>query len=241
MYLSIRGLKRLYSPVPDGNDMNIMILCTASLLLIVLTFHNINIPESRNWVESQFANAAFDTSQFNKLVNDYLQSWKQLAFQSIFSTYVSGLVTYDVYDDLQQQRGSNVFFVGETNSLPLYVEPVGFTHTEITDENGKKVYAVQMAANATILASNGTLIGSQDFDHIISGVANERHFHHKITNIYLLLVLHQSPKLIPDNYTVTYTVKDVPSGKSFDIVKQIKVVTEKEFCLMPVNRERPDC
>ena len=128
--------------------------------------------------------------------------------------------------------------------MPLYIEPVGFTHTPITGSNGEKLYRVDIAINATILASNGTEIESiNEMDDLINGVNNTLSFHHKNTDIYLLPLIKQSPAFAPDDYTIKYTVKDLPSGKSFNIVKQIKVVTEEQFCLIPAikSQERSDC
>ena len=177
---------------------------------------------------------SFNTSEFKRLTEDYLLSWQKLDFQPVFDAYVSGVVVYDSYEE----RVSNAFVLQE--DIPLYVEPVGFTHTLITDDTGKTLYKVIIAANATVTTSNGTVIDSvNEFDDIIYGVNNEMLFHHKNTDIFLLLSL-RNP--FPEgDYTIKYSVKDVPSGKTFDLVKKIKVATDEHFCSMPENQLRADC
>ena len=94
----------------------------------------------------------------------------------------------------------------------------------------------------TVLASNGTKIKSiEEMDHLIDGVNNELLFHHKNTDLCLLLLINQNPDSTSDDYTVKYIVTDMPSGKNFVLVEQIKVVTMKDFCSMPIFQERSDC
>ena len=206
--------------------------------IVLLSF---NIIEFRTSIEVRGQSDPYNESKFSKLTDDYNQAWKQMPFQSVFSAYVSTFqgITYDVYDVVhEQERGSDVFLMKDAKTL--YIEPVGFTHTEITDSYGNKLYKVSIQCNITIFSSNGSIVSTiNDTDKLVNGIANDMLFHNKNTDIFLFPDL--SLVLQPDNYTVKYTVKDVPSGKSFDIVKQIKIVTDKEFCLMPVNRERSDC
>ena len=64
----------------------------------------------------------------------YLSVWNQTEFNATFSTFVEAFSAagYGVYEER-----SNVFAPGET--IVLYVEPVGFAHRQIIDEEGATI------------------------------------------------------------------------------------------------------
>ena len=83
------------------------VLLFSIILLITATalYHGVKLPKLENSSQSYLASAQsnFNTSKFNELTNAYLQAWDQLDFQSVFDTYVSGIVIYDVYNDVFQE------------------------------------------------------------------------------------------------------------------------------------------
>src|SRR5919112_1444588 len=86
----------------------------------------------------------------------YLSVWNQTEFNATFSTFVEpfSAAGYGVYEER-----SNVFSPGET--IVLYVEPVGFAHEQVIDEEGgsnnnSTLYLMNMTADYEIAAANGT-------------------------------------------------------------------------------------
>ena len=86
----------------------------------------------------------------------YLSVWNQTEFNTTFSTFVEpfSAAGYGVYEER-----SNVFAPGET--IVLYVEPVGFAHEQVIDEEGgsnnnSTLYLMNMTADYEIAAANGT-------------------------------------------------------------------------------------
>jgi hypothetical protein len=160
-----------------------------------------------------FAQSNSNTTEFKALRDQYLQSWEKLNFQSVMDTYVVGGTDsgYGVYEE----RGSNTFAPGET--LYLYVEPVAFSHKQTLDSKGNTLYSIDMSADITI-TSSGTIVAS-----IKNLPVSKLVSHQKNTEIFLLLSLSQSQPFPKGEYEITYVVKDNPSGKTFDIVKNIKI------------------
>src|SRR5215204_2387152 len=104
------------------------------------------------------ANATNVTATDNMTIEDarklYLSVWNQTEFNATFSTFVEpfSAAGYGVYEER-----SNVFAPGET--IVLYVEPVGFAHRQIIDEEGgnnNTLYFMNMTADYEIAAANGT-------------------------------------------------------------------------------------
>lgn len=128
-------------------------------------------------------------------------------------TYVVGGTDsgYGVYEE----RGSNIFAPGET--FYLYVEPVAFSHKQTLDSKGNTLYSIDMSADITI-TSSGTIVAS-----IKNLPVSKLVSHQKNTEVFLLLSLSQSQPFPKGEYEITYVVKDNPSGKTFDIVKNIKI------------------
>ena len=78
-------------------------------------------------------------------------------FRSGFDTFVAsepeGYGTYN-------EKESNVFAPGET--FLLYVEPVGYSYGNVTDENGDQLYTMNFTADFTISNPNGTVLAGQE-------------------------------------------------------------------------------
>jgi hypothetical protein len=161
-----------------------------------------------------FAQSDSNVTQFNAIRDQYLQAWEKLNFQTIFNTYVVGGSSsgYGIYEE----RASNTFAPGET--LYLYVEPVGFTHSPSSNDSVNTLYTVDMSADIKIATSDGEELASIN-DLPVSKVIS----HQKNTELFLLVSLTQSEPFPKGDYKITYIVKDEPSGKTFDIVKEISI------------------
>src|ERR687896_2328044 len=84
----------------------------------------------------------------------YLSVWNQTEFNATFSTFVEpfSAAGYGVYEER-----SNIFAPGER--IVLYVEPVGFGHRQILDEEGNStntLYLMNITADYKIASANGT-------------------------------------------------------------------------------------
>jgi hypothetical protein len=137
-------------------------------------------------------------------------------FHSVFNTFVvpGSSHGYGIYEE----HKSNVFKPGE--KIALYIEPIGFTHRPITGTTNK---------SETLYLSNFTadVIISDKAGKVLGGVQNlpvsEILSHHKNNEISLTVSLTQSNPFPVGDYMVKYLIRDVPSGNTFQIVKNIKV------------------
>src|SRR5215213_1966683 len=171
------------------------------------------------------ANATNVTATDNMTIEDarklYLSVWNQTEFNATFSTFVEpfSAAGYGVYEER-----SNVFAPGET--IVLYVEPVGFAHRQIIDEEGgnnNTLYFMNMTADYEIAAANGTEL------QLIEDVQAGSIFNHRPTT-EMPLTLTITPEVQPlpiGDYIITYSVTDEVSGESFELEKEI-TVAERE-------------
>jgi hypothetical protein len=171
--------------------------------------------------------AANVTATNNMTIEDakelYLSVWNQTEFNTTFSTFVEpfSAAGYGVYEER-----SNVFAPGET--IVLYVEPVGFAHEQVIDEEGgsnnnSTLYLMNMTADYEIAAANGTKL--QLIEDVQVGSITS---HRPNTEMFLTLTLAQEVQPFPvGNYVITYSVTDEVSGESFELEKEI-TVAERE-------------
>src|SRR5215218_8954121 len=171
------------------------------------------------------ANATNVTATDNMTIEDarklYLSVWNQTEFNATFSTFVEpfSAAGYGVYEER-----SNVFAPGET--IVLYVEPVGFAHRQIIDEEGgnnNTLYFMNMTADYEIAAANGTEL--QLIEDVQAGSITSHR-----PNIEMPLTLTITPEVQPlpiGDYIITYSVTDEVSGESFELEKEI-TVAERE-------------
>jgi hypothetical protein len=152
----------------------------------------------------------------------YLSVWNQTEFNATFSTFVEpfSAAGYGVYEER-----SNVFAPGET--IVLYVEPVGFGHRQILDEEGNSnntLYLMNITANYKIASANGTELQLiEDMPPVVNITS-----HRQNTEMFLTLTLTQDVQSLPtQNYVITYSVTDEVSGENFQLEKQI-TVAERE-------------
>ena len=150
---------------------------------------------------------------FQIAANEQVQHQHQqqhLAFGQTAEEPVSGEQTF------MSAFESNVFAPGET--FLLYVEPVGYSYGNVTDENGDQLYTMNFTADFTISDPNGTILAGQE-DLPLSNLVS----HHQNKELMLQTTIGQTSPFPPGDYVLRYTFTDENSGKSFDITKDVTV------------------
>ena len=120
-----------------------------------------------------------------------------------------------------EERNSNVFQPGET--IYLYIEPSGFAYKTLQDDRGSILYSIAFSPTATIYDKNGNLLtGPLEIPNteIIS--------HYKNKEIFIPFTITQSTPFPPGEYIFKYTITDINSGNSFDIVKNLTISNQNE-------------
>jgi len=211
-----------------------------------------------------FAQSDSNASKFKAIRDQYLQSWENFGFQSIYDTYVVGGTNkgYGVYEErvsnlssvsnasgvqsvsnasgvqsvsnasgvqsvsnasgvqsdanISKVSRANTFAPGET--MYLYVEPVGFTHSPSANESKNALFTIDISADIIISAPNGTQLAS-----IIDMPVVKVTSHQKNSELSLLLTLSQIKPFPVGDYDIKYVVKDKPSGRTFNIIKEITI------------------
>jgi hypothetical protein len=134
-------------------------------------------------------------------------------FGSGFDTFVSSEPEgYGMYEE----RESSVFAPGET--FLLYVEPIGYSYGNVTDENGDQLYTMNFTVDFTISSPNGTILAGQE-DLPLSNLVS----HHQNKELMLQMSIDQTSPFPPGDYVLRYTFTDENSAKSFDIQKDVTV------------------
>ncbi len=194
------------------------------------TFANITAANNKSASTSAAAAAANLTATNNITIEEakelYLSVWNQTEFNATFSTFVEpfSAAGYGVYEER-----SNIFAPGET--IVLYVEPVGFAHKQVIDEergsnNNTLLYLMNMTSDYKITAANGTELELQLIEDE-QGLRNITS-HRPNTEMYLTLTLTPEVQPLPvGSYVITYSVTDEISGESFELEKDI-TVAERE-------------
>ena len=230
-----------------GITIFVAIICLVSTLVLLSHLNKVGIV---------FAQSDSNASKFKAIRDQYLQSWENFGFQSIFDTYVVGGTNrgYGVYEkhvsnlssvsnassvpsvvskassvpsvsnassvpsvsNMSNVSSANTFAPGET--MYLYVEPVGFTHSPSSNESANTRYTIDISADIIISAPNGTELAS-----IIDLPVIKVTSHQKNTELSLLLTLTQIKPFPIGDYNIKYVVKDKPSGRTFDITKEITI------------------
>src|SRR5688572_14744915 len=147
----------------------------------------------------------------------YLSVWNQTEFNATFSTFVEpfSAAGYGVYEER-----SNVFAPGER--IVLYVEPVGFGHRQILNEDNSNntLYLMNITADYKIASANGTELQLiEDMPPVVNITS-----HRQNTEMFLTLTLTQDVQSLPiGNYVITYSVTDEVSGESFEDRKSTRL------------------
>jgi hypothetical protein len=189
-----------------------------------------NVTAANNKSASTSAATTNLTATNNMTIEDakelYLSVWNQTEFNATFSTFIEpfSAAGYGVYEER-----SNIFAPGET--IVLYVEPVGFAHKQIIDQergrnNNTMLYLMNMTSDYKIAAANGTELELQLIEDK-QGLRNITS-HRPNTEMYLTLTLTPEVQPLPiGSYVITYSVTDEISGESFELEKDI-TVAERE-------------
>jgi hypothetical protein len=134
-------------------------------------------------------------------------------FRSVFDTFVSSTPEgYGIYNE----RHSSVFNPGD--EVIIYAEPVGYTYRTLTDENGTKLYSIEMTADMTVTDKNGANIGEQQDLPLLDVLSR-----HQNKELHAEFSTTGTETLEPGDYTVKWTVTDENSGETFDIVKDFTI------------------
>ena len=202
---------------PDTND------DTNNATTTSMTLANVTDANNKSASTSATTNL---TATNNMTIEDakelYLSVWNQTEFNASFSTFIEpfSAAGYGVYEER-----SNIFAPGET--IVLYVEPVGFAHKQIIDEergsnNSTMLYLMNMTSDYKIAAANGTELELQLIEDK-QGLRNITS-HRPNTEMYLTLTLTPEVQPLPiGSYVITYSVTDEISGESFELEKDITV------------------
>jgi hypothetical protein len=103
-------------------------------------------------------------------------------------------------------------------SIILYLEPVGYGFKQVVDQQGNTLNQINLTADMIISGSNGTQLTS-----IKDLPALSINSHNKNTEMFLTLKVDQQTPFPVGDYKITYIIKDGSSGKSFQLVKPVKV------------------
>ena len=171
---------------------------------------------SQNTTATTLTSNDTGVTDFRTLRDQYLAQWQQLNFQSGFDTFLEPYSHngYGVY----RERPSNVF-TPDTSAITLYVEPVGYGFKEGVDAEGNTLYSFNFTATIALSDNQGNPITEPvpaKFDEPLNS-------HNKATEAFIPITLPLEQPLPVGQYTITYDITDGASGKSFQIVKDIRV------------------
>ena len=129
-------------------------------------------------------------------------------FHSGFDTFVvPGSVNgYGIY----QSHNSSIFKPGE--KIVLYMEPMDYSYKPI--------------GSLFLMNFTGDVLISDKAGHVLTGFQNlplsTLNSHHKKKELTLTVSLTQTKPFPPGEYVLKYTIHDLPSDNSFDIIKNIR-------------------
>jgi hypothetical protein len=130
-------------------------------------------------------------------------------FHSAFDTFVvPGSVNgYGVY----QAHNSSIFKPGE--KILLYIEPASYSYKPVGP-----LFLMNFTADVLV---------SDNAGHVLTGLQNlpisTLISHYKNKELILTVSLTQTNPFPAADYVLKYTIHDVPSGNSFDILKNIRI------------------
>ena len=138
---------------------------------------------------------------------------QQQTFRSTNDTFVTSVSGYGVYEE----KSTNTFRPGE--DLVLYLEPAGFEYKTISgSDTSKSLYSIEFSADFAISDTQGNVLTEQKGIPVSDIVS-----HHQNKEVFIPFTITQTSPFPPGNYVITYTIHDINSGKSFDIVKDVVV------------------
>ena len=185
------------------------------ILFGLFLFTNVVVISNISLRQISYGQTANNTIVLAKAREQYLSAWNQTDFQSAFDTFIipGSSEGYGLY---VQHRPDNVFRPGET--MVLYIEPVGFTHRKVTDENGKTLYEIKLIPSVTIFSQ------ATNQSQTLNIAPFDLRSHNKNTEFDLTITVRQETPFPSGNYKLAYDVTDAFSGKSFEIIKNVKII-----------------
>jgi hypothetical protein len=163
---------------------------------------------------SSNSSATANTSDLNAAREQYLLAWNHSGFHSQFDTFVNSVEAYGIY----QEHKSSIFKPGE--DIILYAEPVGFSHVPV-NINNTKLYLINLTASIILSDTQGNILFGRENIPALNTIS-----HTQNTEMFARLRVGQSSPFPPGGYVITYILNDVPSGRSFKIVKEITVASD---------------
>jgi hypothetical protein len=152
-------------------------------------------------------------AQTNETAMPTNEANREQTFRSAFDTFVTSEPEgYGMY----QERGSNVFQPGET--MILYIEPVGFKYSSLTDDKGKPLYSINFDASFTIYDKEGNVV-LEPVNAPIPPIMS----HYKNKEVFIPFTITQSSPFPPGEYLIRYSIMDENSGKAFELDKSITI------------------
>jgi hypothetical protein len=153
-------------------------------------------------------------TDFETARQQYLDSWNQTELQAAFSTFIEPYSEqgYGVYDE----HPSDVFRPGDT--ITLYIEPVGFSHMPVLDDQGNTLYQMNLTARVAIEDEAGNLLATiEDLPPF------ELVSHRKNTELYMTVAVTQQQPFPEGAYRLTYEIGDGQTGESTLLTKEIRI------------------
>ena len=189
---------------------------TVIVMLLAISISGISLPLAYATTDAKDPGASSQEQQqlvFGQLQDNELTNEDEQTFRSGFDTFVlSDPVAYGVFEE----RNSSVFKPGE--EVLLYVEPVGIRYKNTTDENGNKLYSLNMTADLIISDKDGSIVGGEQNIPLTNFTSR-----HQNKEIELDLSLTGNEALDPGDYMLKWIVTDQNTGKSFEIEKGITI------------------
>jgi hypothetical protein len=171
------------------------------------------IASGSNTNQSNSSSSSQTASNFETAKDQYLAAWNHTAFHSGFDTFIQdgSAAGYGVYV-------THPFVYKPGESIVLYIEPVGYGFKQVVDQQGNSLNQLNLTASMIISGSNGTQLTA------IKGLpALSINSHNKNTEMFMTLKVDQQHPFPVGDYKITYIINDGSSGKSFQIVKSVKV------------------
>jgi len=132
-------------------------------------------------------------------------------FHPVFDTFIvpGSAKGFGMY----QTHNSSIFKPGEV--ISLYVEPTGYSYKPLGS-----LFLMNFTADIVISDKAGQIHGGVQ-NLPVSLLLS----HHQNKELDLTIDLTQNHPFPTGDYVLKYTIHDVPSGKSFDILKNISIAT----------------
>ena len=186
-------------------------------MLLAISISGISLPLAYATIDTKDPGASSQEQQqlvFGQLQDNELTNEDEQTFRSGFDTFVSSdPVAYGVIEE----RNSSIFKPGE--EVLLYVEPVGLWYKNTTDENGNKLYSLNLTADLIVSDKDGNIVGGEQNIPLTNFTSR-----HQNKEIELDLSLTGTETLDPGDYMLKWIVTDQSTGKNFEIEKGITIM-----------------